>query len=186
MSILGNNLWFFPIYVNNGDLDYYLTRPVSEKFFLSFREFAANSFVNSFMALALLIWALNRNSVSYPIENYFWFTLTFINGFVLFYFVRMLFLLPVFWSGAGRGFDELFWSLERVIERPDGIYSGVVRKVFTSVLPLILMASFPVRFLIHGFDLNLLLHIVGVTIIFALVFNFTWKRALLNYTSASS
>ena len=29
MTIFANNMWWFPFYVNRGDLDYYLVRPVS-------------------------------------------------------------------------------------------------------------------------------------------------------------
>ena len=45
MTVFSNNMWWLPIYVNKGDLDYYLVRPVSSLFFLSVRDFAANSFL---------------------------------------------------------------------------------------------------------------------------------------------
>ena len=47
MTIFSTNMWWLPYYVNRGDLDYYLIRPVSPLFFLSLREFSANSFINT-------------------------------------------------------------------------------------------------------------------------------------------
>ena len=44
MTLFANNMWMLPVFINKGDLDYYLVRPVSSLFFLSLREFAANSF----------------------------------------------------------------------------------------------------------------------------------------------
>ena len=43
-------MWWLPMLINRGDLDYYLVRPVSTLFFVSFRDFAANSFVNLVIA----------------------------------------------------------------------------------------------------------------------------------------
>ena len=60
MTFFANNMWWFPILVNRGDLDYYLVRPVSSLFFVSLREFAANSFLNLIIATGILIWAIAR------------------------------------------------------------------------------------------------------------------------------
>ena len=60
MTVFSNNLWWFPVFVNRGDLDYYLVRPVSTLFFMSLRDFAANSFVNLLIASGLLVWSLVR------------------------------------------------------------------------------------------------------------------------------
>ena len=43
MTVVANNMWVLPQLINKGDLDYYLVRPVSSLFFLSLRDFAANS-----------------------------------------------------------------------------------------------------------------------------------------------
>ena len=64
MTVFANNMWWLPIAVNRGDLDYYLVRPVSSLFFLSLREFAANSFLNLLLATGILVWALARYPAS--------------------------------------------------------------------------------------------------------------------------
>ena len=60
MTLFSNNMWQFPMLVNRGDLDYYLIRPVSSLFFLSLRDFAANSFVNLLITFGIFIWAVQR------------------------------------------------------------------------------------------------------------------------------
>ncbi|MBN8550988.1 MAG: ABC-2 family transporter protein, partial [Deltaproteobacteria bacterium] len=59
MTIYSNGLWWIPSFINKGDLDYYLVRPVSPLFFIAFREFAAASCLNVLMAAGILAWALN-------------------------------------------------------------------------------------------------------------------------------
>ena len=54
MTIFANNMWMLPILINKGDLDYYLVRPVSPLFFLSLRDFAANSFLNLVIASGIV------------------------------------------------------------------------------------------------------------------------------------
>ena len=58
MTLFTNNQWMLPTYVNRGDLDYYLIRPVSSLFFLSLRDIAINSFVNLVMAAGIMVWAI--------------------------------------------------------------------------------------------------------------------------------
>ena len=103
MTVFSNNLWWLPIFINRGDLDYYLVRPISSLYFLSLRDFAANSFLNLLIAAGLLTWSLVR----YPgplgpgrLLLYFAFLLV---GFVIHYQLRMAFIIPVFWTTPTTG-----------------------------------------------------------------------------------
>ena len=189
MTILGNNLWWFPIYINRGDLDYYLTRPVSSQFILSLREIAANSIVNVLLALTLLAYAfmeytdLNGPIPLINIVSYITFLLV---GLYLYYLVRMSLMLPVFWTHAGRGFDEIFWNVQHAMQRPDGIFTGHIRNLLTTVLPLALMVSYPSRILFEGPNIKLVGHIIIVTVLYTIFYQFLWRLALKNYSSASS
>jgi ABC-2 type transport system permease protein len=186
MTVFSNNSWWLPIYINKGELDYYLVRPVSSLFFLSLRDFAVNSFVNLIMALSLLAWALWQYPEPLGIGRIFLFGLLLVNGTFLYHLVRLLSIIPVFWIHSGRGFEQLFWGLSRSMERPDRIFSGWVRRVLTTVIPYSLMASFPARVLFEGINVNLLLHLALVTVAFWLFVVWLWKMGLKAYSSASS
>src|SRR5690606_38761263 len=67
MTFFSTNMWWLPYHINRGDLDYYLIRPVSPLFFLSLREFSANSFLNLLMALGIFTWTLATYSLPFPI-----------------------------------------------------------------------------------------------------------------------
>lgn len=186
MTIFSSNLWWFPIFVNRGDLDYYLVRPVSTLFFMSVREFAANSLCNVVIAAGIMIWAIS--SYSKPLA--WWKVMLFIilvcNGTFLYYIMNMLFSISVFWSHSARGFDAVFRQLCLVNERPDGIFRGSVRRVFTTILPFCLMCSFPARILFEDFRWVLLVHIFVVTTILFIILQILWHISLRAYSSASS
>ncbi|MDP2359553.1 MAG: ABC-2 family transporter protein [bacterium] len=186
MTIFANNMWWLPIFVNKGDLDYYLTRPVSPLFFLSLRDFAANSFVNLLIAVALLAWALGRYPGPLDPLAAGVFILLLLNGAILYWLVHLAFLIPVFWLHSSRGLGETFYVLEKYSERPDRIFRGWVRRILVTALPFALISSFPTALLFEGVSPALLGHVLGVTALFFLAVLGFWRLALRNYASASS
>jgi ABC-2 type transport system permease protein len=186
MTLTSNNAWWIPIFINRGDLDYYLVRPVSSLFFLSLRDFAVNSFINLLMTVGILIWAISRYPDPIPWTRYPLYLALIFNGAFLYYLIRMLTLIPTFWTHSGRGYDQIFWSTARAMERPDRIFQGWARRLFTWLVPFAVIASFPTRLLLEDFSWAILGHLMVVTgVFFGLVVGF-WRVGLRAYSSASS
>ena len=186
MTLFSNNMWWLPTFVNRGDLDYYLLRPVSSLFFLSLRDFAANSFLNMLMTAGILAWAFHQFPGELGAAKILLYIFVLLNGVLVFYLMQLLFTLPVFWTQSVDGFREVNWTLGKVMERPDRIFSGWPRKLFTLILPYCLVSSFPARLVVEEFDGGILLHILGVTLLFSGAIALFWRAALRSYSSASS
>ena len=186
MTLFSNNMWMLPFLVNRGDLDYYLVRPVSTLFFLSLREFAANSFLNLILASGILAWAIGR----YPHPLGAWqvtvFVVLLLVGTALYYALNMLFTVPVFWTHSAQGFRQLFFAIGTLGERPHPIFTGWSGRLLRTVLPFSLMVSYPTYLLLDGYNWTMLLELAtGVGVTFALML-FLWSRGLRAYSSASS
>jgi ABC-2 type transport system permease protein len=186
MSVFSNNMWWFPQLVNRGDLDYYLVRPVSPLFFVSLREFAANSFVNLLVALGILVWALARYPAPLPAPDLAIYLALLACGCFLYYVVHMTFLIPVFWLHQSGGLRETFWVLTHYFSRPHGVFRGVVRIVLRTVLPFAAMASLPTQALVEGPSAEVALNVAGVTALAFAFMTWLWRRGLRAYASASS
>jgi ABC-2 type transport system permease protein len=186
MTVLSNNLWMLPQLVNRGDLDYYLLRPVSSLFFLSLRDFAANSFLNLTLAVGFMVYSIAHYDGPWSVGSLILYLFFLLNGLLLYFFLRLLAVLPVFWTGSGQGLDLLVWHFSRFLERPDGIFSGPIRRILTTVLPYCLMVSFPARLFFEGWSTTVVLHLLAVTAVFTLVTGKLWSVALKHYSSASS
>lgn len=186
MTFSSSNLWAFSELVNRGDLDYYLTRPVSTLFCVSLREFSLSSFCNLCVAVGMLVWFIGRLPVPPTTFQLTVGCLLLINGAVLYHLIRLVLLMPVFWIHSGRGLDNLFFTTVQLCERPDRIYGSVLRTIVLTVLPFALMASYPARVILEPFDIGVVLYTVGVTGIFLLLTLWLWRRALRAYSSASS
>jgi ABC-2 type transport system permease protein len=186
MSVLSNNMWWLPIFINRGDLDYYLVRPVSPLWFLSLRDFAANSFLNLLMAIGIFAWAVARVPGPVTAAALALYVALLLLGVFLHYTLQVMFLIPTFWMHASGGLREIFWSLDQLTSRPHGIYGGWVRRIVVSILPFSLIVSFPTQGFFAGFSAGLVLHLVGVTAVSALVMLLLWRAGLRSYGSASS
>jgi ABC-2 type transport system permease protein len=186
MTFFSSNMWWLPTFINRGDLDFYLIRPVSSLFFLSLREFSANSLFNLIISFGLMFWALiHYQDPIHPLALIGYFLLL-INGSGLHYIIQMFMILPVFWTQSPRGFNDLFFSLGVAMERPDRIYKGWLRILFCFVMPFALIVSFPARLFFESFNSFIFLHLLVISICFWSLLLYLWKIALKNYSSASS
>lgn len=186
MTFLANNVWSIPQLINKGDLDYYLVRPVSPLFFVSFRDVSASSAVNLVMAWGILGYGLWNLPGEIPWARLPVFLLLILNGFFLFYCVRLMAALPVFWTHSSTGFEMLFHSATHFIEKPHRIFRGGARFVLTFILPFSLMASVPAAVFLEGLNIRSLVTLFGMSFVLFGVILAIWRAGLRSYSSASS
>jgi ABC-2 type transport system permease protein len=175
-----------PTYINKGDLDYYLVRPISSLFFLALRDIAANSVVNMLAAFSILLWSFNKYTGHFTFLQILFYGLFLLVGLGLYFLLRMMFVIPVFWTHTSRGLDELFWGIEQCMQRPVDMFHGTFKRLLTSIIPLGLIVSYPVKMLFTGNSSDLITHMCLMTLFFAFIFSWCWKWGLRNYSSASS
>ncbi|MCA9314710.1 MAG: ABC-2 family transporter protein [Planctomycetes bacterium] len=186
MTVFATNMWWFPIQVNRGDLDFHLVRPVSSLFFLSVREFAANSFFNLVLAIGVLVWMISAHPADFGAVRLAGFVGLLLVCSLLHHALNVLFLLPVIWMHNAAGLRDLFMGLGQYMARPDVIYRGWVRRLFTVVLPFAVLVSFPVRALLGPDFLGPALQILATTAVAYGILAVAWRFALRAYSSASS
>jgi ABC-2 type transport system permease protein len=185
MTFCANNLWWIPEHINRGTLDYYLTKPISSLFFCLFRDFAADSMINLGITLSLLTYSV----YPYGLVRGLSYVLLLVCSTVLMLGLHTLLITLNFWSPSVNGLKNMTWEMAKIAERPDSIYKGWARKIFTTVIPYCLVVSFPLRIvfieqgearyhLIFQFFLTLLLFWTGIILL--------WKKGTRIYSSASS
>ena len=186
MTVFANNLWMFPLLINKGDLDYYLVRPVSPLFFLSVRDFAVNSLLNVFLAVGLATLILVTHASAWYVERLPLYVVMLLVGVFIDYLFHLVFLIPVFWMHNNSGLRELSQTISSFSGRPDSIFKGPVRHILLTVVPLILVTSYPTRILFADDPWPIVLHMLAVATGLLAFTVWFWRRALAAYSSASS
>jgi ABC-2 type transport system permease protein len=189
MTLFSNNLWWFPKYVNQGDLDYHLVRPVSSLFMLSVRDFATNSFINFLLSLGVLAWAVHgyrSHSGEFGFGKVILFLAFLVLGLLVQYLLRMTFIIPVFWTHSSRGLDSFYYQMSHIIERPDRIFRGWVRIILSWVIPFAVISSAPAHLVLDAFQWKVFFHLLAVIALYAALVSVLWRAGLKAYSSASS
>ena len=186
MTFLSQNLWEFPSDVNTGLFDYTLVRPVSPLFWISCKEVAVSSFVNLLAALGIFTWALSNYTAPFSALDVLTYIFFLLNGLFIFFCVRILFSLPVFWLHSPYTFERIFYSLQPFLDRPHTIYSGWARLLVLTLIPFGLMASLPAYIFFNGLTLKIALLTLSVTTFFGAFVFWIWSKAINAYSSASS
>lgn len=186
MTVFANNMWWLPVRVNRGDLDYHLTRPVAPLFMLSVSDFAAGSCANLLVAAGFTAWALGTYPGSLGAANVACFFGLISVGVFALYLLELGLTIPVFWMESGAGLRDLHHVMVRYSQYPDAIYPGWMRRVLTRVLPLAFLASYPTRALFATDPWPLVVEVLAVTAALTGVVLAAWRFGLANYSSASS
>ncbi len=85
--------------------------------------------------------------------------------------------------------DNLVWLIDAVFDAarwPIQVFRGAWRFVFTFVLPMAIMTTYPAMALLGRLDAQTALATVGGTAIMIAISRLVWKTAIRSYTSASS
>ncbi len=186
MMLSSANFWGFSDLVRSGELDFYLVKPLSTAFLCMFRYPSVGSMFNLIVAISFLIYALT----GIPLAER-WLGLVLYPFFVVLGVMTMMAFQFVFMAVNVRvvGSDGLSWilmNLETFGQRPDSIYSGMVRKIMLTAVPMAMLASIPARLLMHQPD-YLLIGISGACALlwYIVSLNF-FNKALVKYSGASS
>jgi ABC-2 type transport system permease protein len=186
MFFFSGNLFNLNNWMVKGDLDFFLLKPIESQFMVSFR------YVKSYAILSLIILIIMLSNLlfAYPngiaFLNIVSFIFSFIMGIGIWYSIDFLISSSCFWF---KNFSVAGWLSHEIIKfssRPDTIYTGLLRKLLFSIVPMTLVASIPARNLLYGPNILYLSWQFFVLIVFLLLSRIIWKRGVLRYESASS
>ena len=186
MFFFSGNLFNLNRWMVRGDLDYFLLRPVESQFMVSFRYVKSYALVSIVILLIMLTTLIFDYSKPIGILNIITFSISFLMGTVLWYSVDFIISSSCFWF---KNFSVSGWLSHEILKfstRPDSIYTGILRKVLFSMIPMVLIASIPTRTLLYGPNYHYLIWQLFMTMMFLSLTRIIWKRGLLRYESASS
>ncbi len=173
-------------HIRKGTLDFVLLKPADAQFLVSTARFEPWRVVDLLGAVAVFATAFARMG-RFPEPGHVAAALALLGcAACTLYSLWILVISAAFYVVRVDNLGFLFSSIFDAARWPVSVFRGAWRLVFTVVIPLALMTTYPALALLGRLDLATALLAVLGTAAFAVVSRLVWLRSLAHYTSASS
>lgn len=184
MMIFSQSFWEFSHNLKTGALDYIILKPMNTIFSVFFRHFRASSLFNTPLFMGFLIYygiQINLGVLDWALLPIF-----VVLGLSLLVVIEFILSTSMFWLTDGIGINFLRMQMQQLGRWPNFIYQGFIRKILTAFIPILLVGSAPVHFMIDKGSWQLLMTMVVAIFVLTFVLLAIWKVGLRRYDSASS
>jgi ABC-2 type transport system permease protein len=173
-------------HIRKGTLDFVLLKPADAQFLVSTGKFEPSSSMGALGAFGLLGWAFVELH-TLPKAAHVFAALALLGAAVLLlYSIWIVVVSAAFYVVRVDNLAYLFTSIFDVARWPSSVFRGALHIVFTFVIPLALMTTYPAEALLGRFTPEKALFAFAGTLLFAGIARLVWRGALAKYTSASS
>lgn len=184
MTFVSESFWDFSFDLRTGRLDFILLRPLNTLFSIFARLVRPATMVNFFIPWGLLIYF--GQQLALPALSWILLAPLVLLALFLLTAIEILFSMLMFWTIEAYGINFLRMQLQAIARWPDFIYQGFAKRFFTLFVPILLVGSAPVRFLLdHGQWQGLVGMLLALGIV-SLLIGWVWRLGLRSYESASS
>lgn len=180
------NLYNLIALVHTGDLDLFLTKPLPARFYLSVRRWRFFGTPDLLVSLLIIFYSGNRLGLGLNLIKMPLFLLVIFSALVISVSIGTVVASLIFWFQGTKNLYDIYESLLVAARVPVDVFRSPLRQVFTLIIPLAFLGTFPAQVFR---DINAL-RLTGWAVLMAglllFVSQLVWNRALRVYTSASS
>jgi ABC-2 type transport system permease protein len=172
--------------IRTGSFDYVLLKPADAQFLVSTSRFAPWRIVDVLGGIGLAVYAFVQIGRPPGVIDLAAGLLLLASGAMVMYALWIVMVSASFWVVR---LDNLAYLLSAVFDTarwPVQVFRGFWRFLFTFILPLALMTTFPARAILGRLDGTTTLACLAAAVGLGLVARLVWRAAIRNYTSASS
>lgn len=173
-------------HIRKGTLDFVLLKPADAQFLVSTARFEPWRVADATAALGLFVYAFAAlGRFPGPVQLLAALLMLVVATLVL-YSLWILVISAAFFVVRIDNLTYLFTSIFDAARWPVNVFSGVLRIVFTFVIPLAVMTTFPAMALLGTLALRTAAFAALSAFVFAAAARAVWNLSLARYTSASS
>ena len=172
--------------IRQGTLDFVLLKPADAQFLVSTAKFEPWKVLDGVAALGIFAWAFHLLGRAPGALDVLASLGLLACATLVLYSIWILVIAAAFWMVRLDNLAYLFNSVFDFARWPVNVFRGPLRIVFTFVIPLGIMTTYPAEALLGTLSLQTALLSAAGALTFALISRAVWTRALGRYTSASS
>jgi ABC-2 type transport system permease protein len=172
--------------IRTGEFDYVLLKPADTQFLVSTTRFQIWKVVDMLGGLGLVVAAFVKMGRAPEPADIAVCLVMLLSAALVLYSLWILVISAAFWVVRLDNLTYLFTAVFDAARWPVQIFRGAWRIVFTFVIPLAIMTTFPAMAILGRLGAQTALISIGGAATFALLARTLWKLAIASYTSASS
>lgn len=172
--------------IRNGSFDYVLLKPTDAQLLVTTARQDPWQAFDVVTAIGVAVYAFWRKGVAPAPQDVALGLVLLVTGAVAMYAVFITCAAASFWVVRLDNLVHLLGAVFDAARWPVQVFRGAFRFVFTFVIPVALMTTFPVMALLGRLDLTRALETIAGTLVMLAVSRAIWRIAIRNYTSASS
>lgn len=185
-------LYFFgvieiPRKIKNGEMDLYLTKPISPLFRLTFEKMNPGSVPLIIMSILIIAYGVKVSKITLTVSGVLAYIGWMLLMQILYYEMEVIIRSVSFYLiSNGRLYQVEEAGLDLCMKLPGIAFYGIYKVIFYCILPYGIMATLPVQSMIGEMSFDIAVHGVVVLIVFTFLTAFLWKNGIKHYNSASS
>lgn len=177
--------------VRSGDLDLYLLKPIDEQYLVTCNGVDWSTAGNIVVGFGVMGFALRDMGWQFDPLRVGLFLVLFACGVVMAYSFMVVFSALSIWMVRNQNLMETWWLFTSLMRYPKEMYvgkwAGPLGKVFTFIIPVLLIVNVPARVMVKPLDEpHLALLLVGASVAVFLLTRVFFRFSLSRYRSASS
>ena len=173
-------------HIRKGTLDFVLLKPADAQFMVSTARFLPWRAMSIVTALGIFVVAFVRLGRLPSLTGVLLSLAMLVAAIALLYALWILTVSAAFYVVKIDNLTFLFGSIFDFARWPSSLFRGVVGFVFTFILPLALMTTYPAEALLGRLRLSTFLGSLVAAVCFVTFARLVWKSSIRRYTSASS
>lgn len=173
-------------HIRKGTLDFVLLKPADAQFLVSTARFLPWRAMSIVTALGIFVVAFMRLGRLPSLTGTLLALVMLVAAIALLYALWILTVSAAFYVVRIDNLTYLFGSIFDFARWPSSLFRGVVGFVFTFVLPLALMTTYPAEALLGRLRIETFLASLAAAVAFVVFARVVWTRSIKRYTSASS
>ncbi|HJL19540.1 MAG TPA: ABC-2 family transporter protein [Sandaracinaceae bacterium LLY-WYZ-13_1] len=173
-------------HIRKGTLDFVLLKPADAQFLVSTARFRPWNALGALAALAVFVYAFRELGTAPGALEVLTALVMLAAGLLVLYSLWILVVSVAFRAVRIDNLRYLFQAIFDAARWPASVFKGVVSFVFTFVIPLALMTTYPSRALLGTLRTEQLVGGVVGALLFAALARVVWLRSIRTYASASS
>lgn len=181
------NIDRLPELIRTGDLDFYITKPCSLQFLVSFRNFDLGLAVPNVIGGGIMVTvAWQKMNLSLQPGILLGFAFFSLIGVIITYPILMIPTLLSFWVVKTDQLFSILWSIWDFNNMPMGIYNRVIKRIGTFLIPVFVITNFAPLYAMRQLSVFYMIWSVVATVGLLFLLKRIFYYAVRHYSSASS